>query len=349
MCRGCLKNTFINHLKKRTYMGKFIGLATGCANGFTMLALGRQCCCGTDCSGDALWYAAQMQRGCSEVPAQMHGFCTGCCGVRTLLQQVGCRCGSIVLRNDDAVVVHSVSNSASTAFCDCKATVVASVHHCACRLRCRVFAPRVAMLFYSAASAKQYGYGSFALLILRNADVRYTDVCGNLRSNGGCVSHDALTAVGGEIPERARTCFKEYLQCAGATASGSGGYSVGIAHTPGGKCADVLSFPNFKAATSQEIHRTFLVNTNRANFSKGNVGSRLGATEWTGRLLRFDLTSRNGERNTPEDAYICPISTSSTAGRIMSRIPHRPSENCPKIACWKWRKVSEIALDWSQY
>ena len=76
MCRGCLKNTFINHLKKRTYMGKFIGLATGCANGFTMLALGRQCCCGTDCSGDALWYAAQMQRGCSEVAARFRRRCT---------------------------------------------------------------------------------------------------------------------------------------------------------------------------------------------------------------------------------------------------------------------------------
>ena len=253
MCRGCLKNTFFNHLKKRTYMGKFIGLATGCANGFTMLALGRQCCCGTDCSGDALWYAAQMQRGCSEVPAQMHGFCTGCCGVRTLLQQVGCRCGSIVLRNDDAVVVHSVSNSASTAFCDCKATVVASVHHCACRLRCRVFAPRVAMLFYSAASAKQYGRGSFALLILRDADMRDTDVSGSLYQVDGCVSHDALIAVGGKIPKRARTCFNDYLQCAGATASGENGSSFGIAHTPGGKCADTLSFPNFKACRFTQI------------------------------------------------------------------------------------------------
>ena len=268
MCRGCLKNTFFNHLKKRTYMGKFIGLATGCANGFTMLALGRQCCCGTDCSGDALWYAAQMQRGCSEVPAQMHGFCTGCCGVRTLLQQVGCRCGSIVLRNDDAVVVHSVSNSASTAFCDCKATVVASVHHCACRLRCRVFAPRVAMLFYSAASAKQYGRGSFALLIMRDAVVRDTDVCGNLHRAGGCILHDALIAVGGEISEDVRTCFREYLQCAD------------------------LTFPNFKATASSRLKPhakstvRILMNTNRSNFSKGNVGSRLGATEWTGSLRK---------------------------------------------------------------
>ena len=345
MCRGCLKNTFFNHLKKRTYMGKFIGLATGCANGFTMLALGRQCCCGTDCSGDALWYAAQMQRGCSEVPAQMHGFCTGCCGVRTLLQQVGCRCGSIVLRNDDAVVVHSVSNSASTAFCDCKATVVASVHHCACRLRCRVFAPRVAMLFYSAASAKQYGRGSFALLILHDDDVRDTDVSRKQRIAGRCVSHDALIAVGGKIPKRARTCFSEYLQCADATASGESGYSVGIAHTPGGKCADTLSFPNFKAAASQEIHRTFLVNTNRANFSNGNVGSRLGATEWTGSLARFFRTSRNGERNSPAAPHICPNSASSEAGQIMPQIPHRPSENARKSLAGSGERSSKMTAN----
>lgn len=300
-------------------MGKFIGLATGCANGLQMLALEQHSCGGTDCNGDALWYAAQMQR-----------FCTGCCGVRTSLRHFCCRCGSSVRCNDDAAVVRSVRNSVPTFICNCIADVAASVYHRAFRLHCKVIAPCVAMLTSSAASAKQYGYGSFALLILRNADVRYTDVCGNLRSNGGCVSHDALTAVGGEIPERARTCFKEYLQCAGATASGSGGYSVGIAHTPGGKCADVLSFPNFKAATSQEIHRTFLVNTNRANFSKGNVGSRLGATEWTGRLLRFVLTSRNGERNSPSAPHIYPISAFSAAVRIMPQIPHRPSENARK-------------------
>ena len=28
------------------------------------------------------------------------------------------------------------------------------------------------------------------------------------------------------------------------------------------------------------------MNTNRSNFSKGNVGSRLGATEWTGSLRK---------------------------------------------------------------
>ena len=339
MCRGCLKNTFFNRLEKHTYMNTTFVLATGCANGFTMLALGRQCCCGTDCSGDALWYAAQMQRGCSEVPAQMHGFCTGCCGVRTLLQQVGCRCGSIVLRNDDAVVVHSVSNSASTAFCDCKATVVASVHHCACRLRCRVFAPRVAMLFYSAASAKQYGRGSFALLILHDDDVRDTDVSRKQRIAGRCVSHDALIAVGGKIPKRARTCFSEYLQCADATASGDISSSVGIAHTPGGKCADVLFFPNFKAITSRRLkphaeYAEWILNTNHANFTKGNVGSRLGSTEWTGSLARFFRAScedaKSAKRDSPSAPHICPISASSTAERIMPRITNQPSENARK-------------------
>ena len=166
----------------------------------------------------------------------------------------------------------------------------------------------------------QYGRGSFALPILRDADVRDTDVCRNLRNNGGCVSHDARTAVGGEISKHARTCYSEYLQCAGATASGGSGYSVGIAHTLDSKCADTLSFPNFKAtasrrlmphAESTESAEWILWNTNRANFTKdynGNVGSRLGATEWTGSLRK-----------------------------------------CPKIACRKWREVVKIALDWSQY
>ena len=240
-----------------------------------------------------------------------------------------------MLRNDDAVVVHSVSNSASTAFCDCKATVVASVHHCACRLRCRVFAPRVAMLFYSAASAKQYGRGSFALLILHDDDVRDTDVSRKQRIAGRCVSHDALIAVGGKIPKRARTCFSEYLQCADATASGENGYSVGIAHTPSGKCADTLYFPNFKATTSRRLkpHAESagrILNTNRANFTNGNVGSRLGATEWTGHHMRIFRTFRNGERNTPEDAYICPISAFSAAGQIMPRVPNEPSGNARK-------------------
>ena len=192
----------------------------------------------------------------------MNGFCTECCGVRTLLQHLCCICGSAVLRNvdaavvrsvrnDDAAVVRSVSNNASTTFCDCITGDAASVHHRACYLRCKRFAPCVAMLSSSAASAKQYGRRSFALLILRDADMRDTDVCRNLRSDDGCVSHDALIAVVGEISERARTCFNKYLQCADATASGSSGYSVGIAHTPSGKCADTLSFPNFKAAASR--------------------------------------------------------------------------------------------------
>ena len=300
-------------------MSKIFVLAPECANGLQMLALGRHCCFDIDCSGDALWYAAQM-----------HGFCTGCCGVRTSLQHVGYSCCSAVLCNDDAVVVYSVRNIASTFIHDCIASDAASAHHRECRLRCKVIAPCVAMLLSSAASAKQYGRRSFALLFGLDADMRDTDVCSFFGIAGGCVLHDALTAVGGEISKHVRTCFSEYLQCADATASGGSGYSVDIAHTPGSKCADVLSFPNFKAAASQEIRSTFLVNTNRANITNGNVGSRLGATEWTVRLLRFVLTSRNGERNSPEDAYICPISTSSTAGRITPRIPHRPSENARK-------------------
>ena len=223
-------------------MGKFIGLATGCANGFTMPALWRHSCGGTDCYGDALWYAAQM-----------HGFFAGCCGVRTSLQHLRYNCGSMVLRNVDAAVMRSVSNSASTFIHNCIADDEASVHHRACRLRCKVIAPCVAMLLSSAASAKQYVRRSSALPILRDADVRYTDVCRNLRSNGGCVSHDARTAVGGEISKHARTCYSEYLQCAGATASGGSGYSVGIAHTLDSKCADTLSFPNFKACRFTQI------------------------------------------------------------------------------------------------
>ena len=72
------------------------------------------------------------------------------------------------------------------------------------------------------------------------------------------------------------------------------------------------------------------VNTNLANFSKGNVGSRLGATEWTGHHMRIFRTFRNGERNTPEDAYICPISAFSAAGQIMPRVPNEPSGNARK-------------------
>ena len=238
-------------------MGKFIGLATGCANGFTMPALWRHSCGGTDCYGDALWYAAQM-----------HGFFAGCCGVRTSLQHLRCNCGSMVLRNVDAAVVHSVRNIASTVFCDCIADVAASVHHRACRLLCKRFAPCVAMLTSSAASAKQYGRRSFALLILRDADMRDTDVCGNLHRAGGCILHDALTAVDGEISEDVQTYFNEYLQCAD------------------------LTFPNFKATAPSRLKPhakstvRILMNTNRSNFSKGNVGSRLGATEWTGSLRK---------------------------------------------------------------
>ena len=111
-------------------MGKFIGLATGCANGFTMPALWRHSCGGTDCYGDALWYAAQM-----------HGFFAGCCGVSTSLQHLRCNCGSMVLRNVDTAVMRSVSNSASTFIHNCIADDEASVHHRACRLRCKVIAP----------------------------------------------------------------------------------------------------------------------------------------------------------------------------------------------------------------
>ena len=314
MCRSCLKNTIINRLEKHTYMSKFIGLAPVCDNGFPMSASLIYGCSDIGFNGDALWHAAQM-----------HGFSTECCGVRTLLQHVGCICGSAVLcnvdtavvhsvHNDDAAVVRSVSNNASTTFCDCITGDAASVHHRACYLRCKRFAPCVAMLFYSAASAKQYACGSFALLILRDAVVRDTDVCGNLHRAGGCILHDALIAVCGEISEDVRTYFNEYLQCADATASGENGYLVGIAHTPDGKCADVLSFPNFKATTSRRLTphaqsaEWIFMNTNRANFTKGNVGSRLGSTERTGSLRK-----------------------------------------CPKIACRKWRKVPEKASEWSWY
>ena len=222
-----------------------------------MLALWRHCFGDSDCSGNALWYAMQM-----------HGFCTRSCGMLTSLRHLCCNCGSAVLCNVDTAVVHSVSNSASTAFRDCISTVVASVHHRACCLRCKVIAPCVAMLSSSAASAKQYPCGSFALLLRLDAFIRDTGVCGNLRSDYRCVSHDALTAVGGEISKNARTCFSEYLQC------------------------DDLTFPNFKATASSRLKPhakstvRILKNMNQGNFSKGNVGSRLGATEWTGRLRK---------------------------------------------------------------
>ena len=191
------------------------------------------------------------------------------------------------------------------------------------------------MLLSSAASAKQYACVSFALLFGLDADMRDTDVRGFSGITGRCVSHDARNAVGGEISKHARTCFSEYLQCADATASGSSGSSVGIAHTPDGKCADTLSFPNFKATTSRRLkpHAESagrILNTNRANFTNGNVGSRLGATEWTGHHMRIFRTFRNGERNTPEDAYICPISAFSAAGQIMPRVPNEPSGNARK-------------------
>ena len=82
--------------------------------------------------------------------------------MRTLLQHVGCICGSAVLRNvdaavvrsvrnDDAAVVRSVHNSASNFIRNYVAIDAASVHHRACRLRCKVIAPCVAMLSSSAA------------------------------------------------------------------------------------------------------------------------------------------------------------------------------------------------------
>ena len=145
MCRSCLKNTFINRLGKHTQISKIFVLAPGCANGFTMSASQICGCSDIGCNGDALWYAAQMQ-----------GFCTGCCGVRTLLQHVGCNCGSAVRCNDDAAVVRSLRNSASTFIHHCKASDAASVHHLACCLRCKVIAPCDAIQSSSAASAKQY-------------------------------------------------------------------------------------------------------------------------------------------------------------------------------------------------
>ena len=170
--------------------------------------------------------------------------------------------------------------------------------------------------------------------------MRNTDVCGNLHRASGCVLHDARTAVGEEISESARTCFNEYLQCADATASGENGYLVGIAHTPDGKCADVLSFPNFKTAASRRLTphaqsaEWIFMNTNRANFTKGNVGSRLGSTERTGSLARFFRAScedaKSAKRDSPSAPHICPISASSTAERIMPRITNQPSENAQK-------------------
>ena len=243
-------------------------LAPVCANGFTMPASLIYGCSNSDYSGYALWYAASL-----------HGFCSGCCSVRTSLPHVGCRCGGAVLCNVDAGVMRLVCNGddagvrsrhygASTFIRSYVATDVTSVHHRACRLRCKVFATGVAMLLSSAASAKQYACVSFALLFGLDADMRDTDVRGFSGITGRCVSHDARNAVGGEISKHARTCFSEYLQC------------------------DDLTFPNFKATASSRLKPhakstvRILMNMNQGNFSKGNVGSRLGATEWTGRLRK---------------------------------------------------------------
>ena len=328
-------------------MGKFIGLAPGCANGFTMPA-SRICGCGNnDCSGDALWYAAQM-----------HNFCTGCCSLRTSLQNVGCNCGSTVLRTVDAAVVRSVRNIASTFIRDCIANDAASVHHRACLMRCKMFAPCVAMQLSSAASAKQYACGSFALLFGLDADMRDTDVCSFFGIAGGCVLHDALTAVGGEVSEDVRTYFNEYLQCADATASGENGYLVDIAHTPDGKCADTLSFPNFKAAASHRLKphaestesaEWIFRNTNHTNFTNGNVGSRLGATEWTGTLKRFFRASPKDANSPNRDSSESP-SYMPNFGIFGSRADNTSDyqqtlRKCPEIACRMWRKVPEKASE----
>ena len=140
--------------------------------------------------------------------------------------------------------------------------------------------------------------------------MRNTDVCGNLHRASGCVLHDARTAVGEEISESARTCFNEYLQCAD------------------------LTFPNLKATASSRLkphaeYAEWILNTNHANFTKGNVGSRLGSTEWTGSLARFFRAScedaKSAKRDSPSAPHICPISASSTAERIMPRITNQPS------------------------
>ena len=141
------------------------------------------------------------------------------------------------------------------------------------------------------------------------------------------------------------------MQCADATASESSGSSVGIAHTPGGKCADTLSFPNFKPAASRRLkpHAESvdwnLWNTNHANITNGNVGSRLGATEWTKSLTQFFRTSRNGEHNSPAAPHICPNSASSEAGQIMPQIPHRPSENARKSLAGSGERSSKMTAN----
>ena len=70
-------------------------------------------------------------------------------------------------------------------------------------------------------------------------------------------------------------------------------------HAESTESAELIFKPHVESA--EWIFR----NTNLANFSKGNVGSRLGATEWTGTLRK-----------------------------------------CPKIACRIWQKVPDKALEW---
>ena len=91
------------------------------------------------------------------------------------------------------------------------------------------------------------------------------------------------------------------------------------------------------------------MNTNRANLSKGNVGSRLGATEWTGSLARFFLAScedaKSAKQDSPSAPHICPNSASSEAGQIMPQIPHRPSENARKSLAGSGERSSKMTAN----
>ena len=210
----------------------------------------------------------------------MQGFCTRCCGVRTSLQHVGYSCSSTALCTVDAAVVHSVGNITSTFIHVCKATDAASVHHRECCLRCKRFAIEVAMLLSSAASAKQYGRRSFALLLRLDAFMRNTYVCGNLHRAVGC------------------TCLMHSLLLAGKFQKAHEPISMNT-------CSVLISLSLISKLSPHAEYTEYaewILNTNQANFWKGNVGSRLGATEWTGSLRKCPRIACRKWRKAPDKA-----------------------------------------------
>ena len=142
----------------------------------------------------------------------------------------------MVLRNVDTAVMRSVSNSASTFIHNCIADDEASVHHRACRLRCKVIAPCVAMLLSSTASAKQYACESYAHSVLHDADMRDGDaeICA-ATMGAFCLMH-ALLLVGKfqntREPVSVNTCSVQMQPQVEAAATRSASHIRPVANVP---------------------------------------------------------------------------------------------------------------------